>query len=151
MSDTNLVTVTPLPRRLDDRGDLAELLRADDPDCKFGQVYLVESYTRNTIRGLHRHQKMWDWFVIVAGSARFRFFDDAGNEQQVVASAKNLCRIAVPPTIYHGWQALEDNTVMVSIASEPYMGYGRTGEKDEERIAHDHFDADKDGWSVLPR
>ena len=78
-------------------------------------------------------------------------FDDDGAEQVVVASAKNLCRIAVPPGIWHGWSSIEDNTVLISIASEPYMGYGRTGELDEERIPYNYFDGDEDGWSVKPR
>lgn len=147
----DLVTVTPLKVNLDDRGSLVELLRADDPDVKFGQVYAVESFARGTIRGLHRHQKMIDWFIIISGSARFRFFDEYGNHQEVVASAKSPVRLMVPPSIYHGWQALEDNTVLISIASEPYMGYGRTGEKDEERIPHDSFDDGEDGWKVQPR
>lgn len=152
MSDSvQLVTVTSLKRNVDDRGTLAELLRVDDPQAKFGQVYLVDSFTKGTIRGLHRHRVMWDWFIIVAGAAVFRFFDEDGNEQKVVASANNLVRIAVPPGIYHGWRALEDNTVMVSIASEPYRGWGRTGELDEERVSCDCFDDDFDGWAVLPR
>lgn len=147
----NLVTVKTLFVNVDDRGTVTELLRADDPDVKFGQVYAVESFAKGTIRGLHRHRKMWDWFIVTAGSGRFRFFDDNGNSQEVVTTSKQLQRIAVPPGIYHGWQSLEDNTVLISIASEPYMGYGRTGVKDEERVPHNKFDADGDGWAVLPR
>ena len=149
--NAELVTVTPLPRHVDDRGILAELLRVDDPDAKLGQVYVVESLQAGTVRGLHRHRVLWDWFIIVSGTAKFRFFDDDGAEQVVVASAKNLCRIAVPPGIWHGWSSIEDNTVLISIASEPYMGYGRTGELDEERIPYNYFDGDEDGWSVKPR
>jgi dTDP-4-dehydrorhamnose 3,5-epimerase-like enzyme len=92
-----------------------------------------------------------DWFVIVSGSAKFRFFDDIGNEQTVVVSDKKLCRITVPVDIWHGWCPLEDNTLLVSIASEPYMGYGRKGDLDEERIPHNYFDGDEDGWAVQPR
>jgi len=148
---TKLVEITPLARHLDDRGILAELLRADDPDAKFGQVYLVESLKAGTIRGLHRHQKMIDWFIVVSGSAKFRFFNDDGDEQVVVTSDKHLTRLTVFPGIWHGWMAIEDNTVLVSIASEPYMGWNRAGKLDEERIAHDAFDDGEDGWSVKPR
>lgn len=147
----DLVTVTPLKVNVDDRGTLVELLRADDPDAKFGQIYLVESLTKGTIRALHRHHVMWDWFIIVSGTGKFRFYDEIGNEQVVVASSKSPVRIAVPPGIWHGWMAVEDNTVLVSIASEPYMGHGRVGVLDEERIAHNHFDGDDDGWAVSPR
>ena len=147
----DLVTVTPLKMNVDERGTLIELLRADDPGATFGQVYGVSSLSRGTIRGLHRHQEMTDWFIIVAGTGKFRFFDVDGNTQVVVASAKSPCRIAVPPGIWHGWTALEDNTMLISIASEPYMGYHRMGSLDEERISHDYFDDDEDGWGVKPR
>lgn len=147
-----LVTVTPLLYNADDRGELAELLREDDSDfSRFGQVYAVRSYKAGTIRGLHVHEKMDDWFCVVRGSARFRFFDEEGNEQSVVASERKLVRIHVPARITHGWVALEDDTVMISIASEPYMGVGRVGAKDEVRYPHNKFDGDEDGWSVKPR
>ena len=147
-----LVTVTPLLTNADDRGELAELLREDDTDfSRFGQVYAVRSYKAGTIRGLHSHERLHDWFCVVKGAARFRFFDADGNEQSVVASERKLVRIFVPAGVIHGWCALEDDTLMISVASEPYCGYGRNGDKDEKRIPHNAFDADNDGWAVLPR
>ena len=148
----DLVTVTPLLYNADDRGELAELLREDDSDfSRFGQVYAVRSYKAGTIRGLHVHEKLSDWFVVVKGSARFRFFDEIGNEESVVASERTLIRICVPAGVIHGWVALEDDTVMISIASEPYCGIGRHGPKDEIRYPYNKFDGDGDGWSVQPR
>lgn len=152
MSDKKLVIVTELLANADDRGELSELLRADSPDyIGYGQHYCVRSYTAGTVRGLHRHHSLIDHFTIVRGAAKFRFFDDDGNCQEVVASERKLVRVTCPEKIWHGWVSLEDDTILISTASVPYMGYGRTGEKDEERIPHDAFDADKDGWAVLPR
>lgn len=152
MSDTNLVTVTPLLTNADDRGELAELLRADDGDFStFGQVYGVRSYKAGTVRGLHVHEALDDWFCVIRGAAKFRFFDAEGNEQSVVASERKLVRIHVPAGIIHGWSALEDDTILISIASVPYCGHGRKGPKDEIRYPHNKFDGDGDGWSVLPR
>jgi dTDP-4-dehydrorhamnose 3,5-epimerase-like enzyme len=148
----DLVTVTPLLYNADNRGELAELLREDDSDfSRFGQVYAVRSYKAGTIRGLHSHEKLEDWFVVVRGAAHFRFFDDEGNEQSVVASERKLVRIHIPAGVIHGWCALEDDTILISIASEPYCGIGRNGPKDEKRIPHDTFDDGYDGWEVLPR
>ena len=60
-----LVHVRDLPVHSDDRGNLFEMLRKDDPEyTKFGQVYLVEDRTPFTIRAFHRHFKLWDWFCI---------------------------------------------------------------------------------------
>lgn len=148
----DLVTVTPLLCNADDRGELSELLRADDPEFEaYGQHYCVRSYKAGTVRGLHRHRKLVDHFTIVRGAAKFRFFDDEGNCQEVVASERKLVRVNVPKNLWHGWVSLEDDTILISTASEPYMGYGRTGEKDEERIPHDSFDDGEDGWKVQPR
>lgn len=147
-----LVTVTPLLYNADDRGELAELLRCDDEDfSRFGQVYAVRSYKAGTIRGLHVHDELDDWFCVVKGSARFRFFDNDGNEQSVVSSERKLVRIHVPAGVIHGWISLEDDTVMISIASEPYCGIGRNGPKDEVRMGYNKFDGDSDGWAVQPR
>ena len=147
----DLVTVTPLKLNVDDRGTLVELLRADEPDAKLGQVYAVTSFSKGTIRGLHSHDELWDYFVVLLGSAKFRFFNEAGEEQIVVVSSQKLCRLNCPPKIAHGWMALEDNTILISIASEPYMGYGRAGKLDEHRMPYNKFDGDSDGWAVLPR
>lgn len=150
--NAELVTVTPLLYNADDRGELSELLREDDPDfSRFGQVYAVRSYKAGVIRGLHVHEYMDDYFCVIKGSARFRFFTDEGTEQSVVASERKLVRIHVPARIIHGWVALEDDTVMISIASQPYMGHGRNCRKDETRYPHNYFDGDEDGWSVKPR
>lgn len=147
-----LVTVTPLLVNVDDRGILSELLRCDDDDFEaYGQHYCVVSFKAGTVRGLHRHHDLIDHFTIVRGSAKFRFFDDYGNSQEVVATDKKLVRISCPEEIWHGWTSLEDDTILISTASVPYCGIGRKGPKDEERCRYDRFDADGDGWAVLPR
>jgi len=153
MDKIELVKVVPLAVNADDRGELAELLRCDDPEfTQYGQHYMVRSYKAGTIRGLHRHRELIDYFTIVRGAAKFRFFDEEGNCQEVVASERKLVRITVPPTIWHGWMALEDDTILISTATEPYKGVGRTGELDEERVDHDYFDdEDYDAWAVQAR
>lgn len=115
----------------DDRGNLFEILRQDDAEfIKFGQVYFVEDRTPFTIRAFHRHFKMWDWFCITAGAAKFVFFDDPKHELQiVVADSKQPKLIAVPPKIWHGWMSLEPHTQLVSIASHEY----NRDKPDEER------------------
>ncbi len=52
--------------------------------------------------------------------------------------------VAIPPYLYHGWEALTDGTVLVSIGSE---GYDRQ-RPDEERI---RFDAFGDVWGIKPK
>jgi len=67
--------VIDLKLRSDDRGDLFEAIHNYDID-KFGQVYVVQDRTRNTIRAFHKHHKLIDYFCIIHGSAKFVFEKD---------------------------------------------------------------------------
>ncbi len=126
----------------DDRGYLIEILRASDEHfTKFGQVYLVADMARGTIRAFHKHQLMWDFFFISHGTAKFALVDDrpdSSTYQQVetiVIGEHNPTLVAVPPGVYHGWMALEDDTQLVSIASEVY----NREHPDEVRVPPDSF------------
>lgn len=138
-----LVTVTDLKVRTDDRGNLFEILRNDDRIfTKFGQVYLVENRTPFTIRAFHRHFKMWDWFCVTRGAAKFVFFQEKENPEIVVVDSKQPKIISVPPKIWHGWMSLQPQTQMISIASEPYS----QEKTDEERC--DPFILGKEVWQI---
>ena len=133
---------------VDDRGYLTELIHSSDPFIKkFGQVYVVGSLTRGTIRAFHKHAKLWDYFYIASGSAKFAFYDDRKNSptykkmDTVIMTPRNSSLIIVPPGLFHGWMALEDNTVMVSIASEVY----NREKPDEVRVPYNSFGYD---WSI---
>ena len=140
-----------LVAHLDDRGYLIEIIRATDPHfTKFGQVYLVGNFAQGTIRAFHKHKALWDWFFISHGAAKFILIDDRGDcptykEQDVfVVSSRNPSLIVVPPGVYHGWMSLEDDTQMISTASEVY----NRENPDEERIPPDSFG---DVWIVKGR
>jgi len=142
---------TPLVAHTDDRGYVIEVLRATDPHyTKFGQVYLVGDFARGVIRAFHKHERLWDWFFISHGAAKFVLVDDRANSPShgemniFVTGVRNPALIAVPPGVYHGWMALEDDTQMTSIASEVYD----RDEPDEVRIPADSFG---DVWTVKGR
>jgi dTDP-4-dehydrorhamnose 3,5-epimerase len=145
------VEVVPLVARVDDRGYLIEILRANDQHfTKFGQVYLVGDVTRGTIRAFHKHRELWDWFFISHGSAKFALYDDREDSPTyretmiVVTGERNPALLVVPPGVYHGWMALEDDTQLVSTASEVYNRQN----PDEVRVSPDSFGID---WSVKGR
>lgn len=140
--------VVILEAHVDDRGYLIEIIRSTDPHYKkFGQVYAVRSTTRGTIRAFHKHAKLWDYFFIAAGSAKFAFYDDRKesktykNINTLVLSQLNPGLIVVPPGVYHGWMALEDNTLLISTASDVYNRQN----PDEQRVPYDSFGYD---WSI---
>jgi dTDP-4-dehydrorhamnose 3,5-epimerase len=147
------VKVIDLVAREDDRGYLIEMARhAEDIEQHgvihmFGQVYLVGDPVRGTIRAFHKHNELWDWFFISHGSAKFVLKDDRANSATreeimiIVASIRRPRLIVVPPGVYHGWMSLEDDTQMVSIASNTY----NRKNPDEVRISPDAFG---DVWTV---
>lgn len=146
------VELVPLNTHADDRGLLTEIYRTDTGyHKKFGgninQVYVVENLARGTIRAFHRHKKLWDFFCITHGTAKFALYDDRekaptyGQTNTFVFGDKNKSLLIVPPGIYHGWMSLEDDTQLISIASQTY----NYDDPDEERISPDSFGYD---WSI---
>ena len=147
----NDVSFVPLVAHVDDRGYLIEILRATDPHfTQYGQVYIVGDVAKGTIRAFHKHQVLWDWFFISHGAAKFVLVDDreeSSTYQEVnifVTSGRNPALIAIPPGVYHGWMSLEDDTQLISIASEVY----NREKPDETRIPPDAFG---DLWTVQGR
>ena len=147
MADIQGVKVVYLTTHMDDRGYLTEIARSSEaPEPhgivhKFGQVYLVGDMTKGTIRGFHKHKLLWDWFFISHGSAKFVLKDDRENSSTkgelmtIVTGSRKLATIVIPPGVYHGWMSLEDDTQMISVASEYY----NSAEPDEVRIPADSF------------
>lgn len=133
----------------DDRGYLYEIAHAYDLP-KFGQVYAVGNPARGAIRAFHKHDMLWDLFCIVKGSAKFVFIDDRkgsatkGHMQMAVTSDRVPQLIIVPPGVYHGWMSLEDDTLMISTASELY----NREKPDEYRIDPYTYG---DVWSIKGR
>lgn len=125
MGDIDGLEVKDLTVNTDDRGYLYEIVHSYELP-KFGQVYAVGNPVRNALRAFHKHDVLWDLFCIVKGSAKFVFVDDRegsatkGNIRTVVSSERNPKLIIVPPGIYHGWMSLEDDTLLISTASETY-------------------------------
>lgn len=111
----------------DDRGDLTEIYRTDEPyHTKINQVYLVENPVRNTIRAFHKHEKLIDYFSIIHGRAKFVLYDDRqdsptfNTKEEVILTSNNKKLLVIPAGVYHGWMSLSDGTILLSIASETY-------------------------------
>jgi len=138
---------------------------------RFGQVYLVHSRTRGTVRAFHRHQVLWDLFQPAAGAAKFVVWRGQIYEREalvcdpeVPAGQRTILRdgrmlevfdqvevvltieapklLIVPPGWYHGWVALTDGATIASVGSELYD----REHPDEERIPYDVLG--EDIWKI---
>jgi dTDP-4-dehydrorhamnose 3,5-epimerase len=154
----------------DDRGNLFEVVRqltprrtAVDPPVyqhsvvrQFGQVYVVTNPARGAVRAFHKHGVLIDYFCIIRGSAKFVLVDDRWETDhdsnrawcQAVLSGRTPKLLVVPAGVYHGWMSLEDNTTLLSIASEQY----NVEDPDEVRVPPDHSPFNlPDVWTVEGR
>lgn len=110
---------------------------------RFGQVYLVHSRVRGTVRGFHRHRILYDAFQLAAGSAKFVVWSGivagdgksavVGDLIEVVLTLEAPKLLIVPSLWYHGWVALEDRTTVVSVGTELYNPVN----PDEQRVPFD--------------
>lgn len=138
----NELGVKNLKVNKDDRGTLYEVVHDYDLH-KFGQQYIVKTRKAGTIRAFHRHAELWDWFTIVSGCAKFIIVDPKGEEVKTFVLDGNTPEVlTVPPTYWHGWMALEDNTILNSVASHCY----NQEKPDEERVPPNSFNVN---WEIL--
>lgn len=140
----------------DDRGFLYEVIHDNDSFVpQIAQVYVVGDPARGAIRAFHKHRELHDWFCLIRGSAKFAFVDDRPESltcrqaDAFVISGRRPSLIVVPPGVYHGWMALEDDTIMLSVASHVYD----REQPDEERVPTHAFDDlfGKNVWQVEAR
>ena len=136
------VRVVPLTCHVDDRGYLMEVLRSDDGHFRrFGQVYIVGDPMKGTIKAWHKHVKMWEWFAVSHGIAKFALYDDREDAatyretNTFVLGERNPAVLIVPPGVYHGHMALTDDVQLVAVSSEPY----NPNQPDEVRAPWDSF------------
>jgi len=143
--------VIDLERHQDDRGYLYEVIHGSDKFMdKFGQVYVVGNPVRGIVRAYHKHKELWDYFHIIKGSAKFVIWHESQENTELdkvdkkvfVLSDRKPQLLIVPAGWYHGWQSLEDDTILVSTANREY----NHSNPDEKRI--DPYCLGADIWEV---
>jgi len=121
----------PTKIALDDRGILQQIFDEWESKLSFDgtnylsvptikRVYTVRNFSRNTIRGMHRHEKEWKFFTIVTGSAKFVVSPTPRIGPQTrtfVLTAARPETLIVPPKNYNGWKALEEYTVLLGMSN----------------------------------
>jgi len=135
------VTVRRLAPIVDERGELCELLRRDDPLFeRFGQLYYT-AVKPGYVKAWHRHERQTDVMVAAAGPVRVAMYDarpespTRGAVFDLVAGRGDPALIRIPPGVVHGFCAATDEiAVLLNVPTEPYD----RGSPDEIRI--DPFD-----------
>ena len=148
------VMVKTLRRRVDARGSFVEQLKRGDlddagrpffPEEGIAQVSRSVAYARGgnppeLIKAFHWHQRQWDYWDVVAGTARAVLVDlretspTAGTVQTLMLGEEAPAMLAIPPLVAHGYQVVSlRDVVLVYCTTEAYD----PERPDEGRIAWD--------------
>lgn len=97
------VQVYPLDVKQDERGWLAEILRASNnrPEEAIKQLYVTVGHPGKT-KGKHYHQRKTEWFCVVSGEGKLYLKDTrTGKEDAVPMEAKSMVTVRIPPHVAH--------------------------------------------------
>jgi len=133
------VRIVPLKLVRNERGRLMEVQRRDDAHfLGFGQAYITSTLA-GVVKAWYRHARQIDQIALIKGNLKLVLFDSRENspthevlfELTINESAPAL--IQVPSGIWHGFQAINEETFSLHLNSEPFQ----FDALDEERIAPD--------------
>ena len=97
------VQVYPLDVKRDERGWLAEILRASNNRSgeAIQQLYVTVGYPGKT-KGKHYHQRKTEWFCVVSGEGKLYLKDTrTGKEEKVSMGEESLVTVRIPPHVAH--------------------------------------------------
>lgn len=121
------VTVKKLAVMPDERGQLMEIMRNDDPFFqKFGQAYLTTAYP-GVVKAWHYHTKQTDHFCVVKGMAKVVLYDGRkgsptrGMINEFFIGELNPSLVVIPNFVMHGYKAIGTETVyLINMPTETY-------------------------------
>lgn len=101
-------------------GVLMEIARAGDELLpKFGQSVFTVFSGKGSIKAFHWHKIQYDLWFIATGKARIVLYDNRaesathGQTEVIYAGAGDYKVIKIPPGVFHGYQVLSDEPVML--------------------------------------
>jgi len=111
----------------DERGRLAEILRADSELFqKFGQVYYTTAYP-GVVKAWHYHKIQTDHFFCLKGMTKLVLYDPRedsptrGLINEFFVGDHNPLLVVIPKLVYHGFKAISDEEcIMINIPTELY-------------------------------
>ncbi|MBI2549241.1 dTDP-4-dehydrorhamnose 3,5-epimerase family protein [Candidatus Woesearchaeota archaeon] len=122
------VKIKKLKLYKDERGELLEIFRRDDPLFeKFGQAYITTSYP-GYVKGWHYHKVQRDNFCCVQGKVKVVLYDDREDSRTkgevnefILDRQENPMVLSIPPYVFHGFEcASDEQSIILNVPTEPY-------------------------------
>ncbi|HVP92711.1 MAG TPA: WxcM-like domain-containing protein [Acidobacteriota bacterium] len=136
----------PIASHVDDRGFLNQIYGGfEDKFPSVKRVYFIGNFGKGIIRGFHKHADEWKCYFVCNGSAKFVIVDENKDISAYTLSQRAPSVLIVPPTYFHGWASLEENTTLIGMSNKSL----EESEADDVRI--DPFTFGKEVWEVKPR
>lgn len=121
------VKVSPRGQRVDERGKIMHMLRADDPEfLAFGEVYF-SVVNPGAIKGWHLHTEMTLNYAVPVGLIKLVLYDDRpgsatrGALMELFLGPDNHCLVQVPPGVWNGFKGVATQpSVVCNCATVPH-------------------------------
>jgi dTDP-4-dehydrorhamnose 3,5-epimerase len=133
------VHIVPLKLVRNERGRLMEIQRRDDLHfLGFGQAYITSTLP-GVVKAWYRHARQIDQIALIKGTLKLVLFDSRENSAtregllELTINEAAPALVQIPSGIWHGFQAVNDETFLLHLNSEPFQ----FDTPDEERIAPD--------------
>lgn len=143
------VSIKKLKVISDERGNLMEILRADDDQfSKFGQVYITTAYP-GVVKAWHFHRLQDDNMTVLQGMAKIVLYDDReasptkGLVNEFFVGTNNHILIHIPKEVWHGFKCISDTEAMIVNTVTECYNY----EKPDEYRKPPHDSAIPYDWS----
>lgn len=115
-------TVLSLPQIIapepDVTGRIVVMDVATDLPFAAQRVYWIHGMRAGEQRGAHAHRELTQAIVAVAGRVRFELDDGTTRTEHLLDAPDRY--LIVPPSSWRDFTALDDGTVLLVIASQPY-------------------------------
>ncbi|MGH9946084.1 MAG: dTDP-4-dehydrorhamnose 3,5-epimerase family protein [Pyrinomonadaceae bacterium] len=140
------VIVRPLEQRVDDRGWLAELFRADETAGEFHPAMAYISFTKpGACRGPHEHVNQTDLFCFIGPSTfNLRMWDNRvdsltyGRMMSIDTGENDPRAVIVPKGVVHGYKNIGSvDGMVINCPNRLYMGENKSESIDEIRHEDD--------------
>lgn len=117
------IIINEITRINHSKGDIFHVIKDTDIGYKgFGEAY-ISTIKNGEIKAWKKHKEMTLNLVVPLGDVRFVFFDDREGSKtkgvfyQIIIGINNYIRLTVPPNIWMGFQAVEEDSYVLNIAN----------------------------------